>query len=322
VPTGGHNNIPSGGISDVERIEMQYPFLYFTRNHNPDGGGFGQFNGGNGSHRVVLAYGSTDLSVDFKPYGGIPQGAVGLFGGYPAGTGGYRAVFEAENVLDRLAAGEAYPTNPDAILEDDWGKTWLPDGHPGRVHIAEGWLVTDFVQGGGGYGDPLDRSVDAVVRDIREGLITRRAADLIYGVCVGPDGGADLETTSQRRQQIRDERRRESRRPTHPTRTLDNVGRVILEVHPTLHVVEAPEGERFRCVRCACDLGPRTGNYKTYALRRDRDMQALSGRALPSGEAYIGVIREYACPGCATLLQVDVFCPQVGGEEDWWDIRV
>ena len=25
-------NIPSGGISDIERIEMQYPFVYFTRN--------------------------------------------------------------------------------------------------------------------------------------------------------------------------------------------------------------------------------------------------------------------------------------------------
>src|SRR4026207_2307459 len=41
VNTGGHMNIPSAGISDVERIEMQYPFLYFTRSHNPDGRGFG-----------------------------------------------------------------------------------------------------------------------------------------------------------------------------------------------------------------------------------------------------------------------------------------
>jgi N-methylhydantoinase B/oxoprolinase/acetone carboxylase alpha subunit len=49
VNTGGHMNIPSAGISDVERIEMQYPFLYFTRSHNPDGSGFGQNRGGLGS---------------------------------------------------------------------------------------------------------------------------------------------------------------------------------------------------------------------------------------------------------------------------------
>jgi len=39
VNTGGHMNIPSAGTSDVERIEMQYPFLYFTRSHNCDGVG-------------------------------------------------------------------------------------------------------------------------------------------------------------------------------------------------------------------------------------------------------------------------------------------
>ena len=33
VPTGGQTNIPSGGISDVERIELQYPFLYLGRRH-------------------------------------------------------------------------------------------------------------------------------------------------------------------------------------------------------------------------------------------------------------------------------------------------
>ncbi len=40
------------------------------------------------------------------------------------------------------------------------------------------------------------------------------------------------------------------------------------------------------------------------------------------GRVKMGVIREYACPGCAALLQADVYCPEVGGEEDWWDIRV
>jgi N-methylhydantoinase B len=325
VHTGGHNNIPSGGISDVERTEMQYPFLYFTRNHNPDGGGFGQFNGGSGSHRVVLAYGSADLSVDFKPYGGIPQGAVGLFGGYPAGSGGVRALFEAEHVVERLGGGESYPTDPDAIVDGGWGKVWLPNGNPGRVPIKDGWIVTDFVQGGGGYGDPLDRPEEAVVADVRQGLTTARSAHLVYGVCL-VDGesetGFDRAATVARRQAIREERRLESRPPAQAPRFIHDAQPVALHPHPVLDLVDTLDGERFRCVRCACDLGPRASNYKTYALRRDRDMHSLSGRPLPSGEPYMGVIREYACPGCATLLQVDVYCPQLGGEEDWWDIRV
>ena len=75
VNTGGHMNIPSGGISDVERIEMQYPLLYFTRNHNMDGPGAGKYRGGLGSFRVTMVYGSQDFTNDYKPYGGIPQGA-------------------------------------------------------------------------------------------------------------------------------------------------------------------------------------------------------------------------------------------------------
>ena len=95
VNTGGHMNIPSAGISDIERIEMQYPFLYFTRSHNPDGSGFGQYRGGLGSYRIYLIYGSKDCSVDYKPYGGVAQGGFGLGGGYPTGIGATRVMIEA-----------------------------------------------------------------------------------------------------------------------------------------------------------------------------------------------------------------------------------
>ena len=71
VNTGGHMNIPSAGISDIERIEMQYPFLYFTRSHNPDGSGFGQYRGGLGSYRIYLIYGSKGCRGDSTPYGGV-----------------------------------------------------------------------------------------------------------------------------------------------------------------------------------------------------------------------------------------------------------
>ena len=94
VNTGGHMNIPSGGISDIERTEMQYPLLYFARNQfEEDGSGFGKFRGGLGSYKIFIVYGSRDFSIDYKPYGGIPQGAFGLFGGYPVGSGGLRALF-------------------------------------------------------------------------------------------------------------------------------------------------------------------------------------------------------------------------------------
>ena len=112
VNTGGHMNIPSAGISDIERIEMQYPFLYFNRSHNPDGSGFGQHRGGLGSYRIYLIYGSQDCSVDYKPYGGVAQGGFGLCGGYPTGIGATRVMIEAGlAMLDRVRAGE-HPDRP------------------------------------------------------------------------------------------------------------------------------------------------------------------------------------------------------------------
>ena len=53
-----------------------------------------------------MIYGSQDTTVNYMPYGGIPEGA-GLFGGFPAGVGGARAVFHTEgpSVLDRLREG-------------------------------------------------------------------------------------------------------------------------------------------------------------------------------------------------------------------------
>ena len=44
--------------------------------------------------------------------------------------------------------------------------------------------------------------------------------------------------------------------------------------------------------------------------------------ALPSGEPYIGEYHEYSCPGCQVQLQVDLFCPPMGGDPILWDTRI
>ena len=316
VPTGGHPNIPSGGISDVERIEMQYPFAYFSRRHLPDGGGFGRWNGGNASERLYRVVGSKDLSVDFKPYGGMPHGAFGLFGGYPAGTGGIRSLFEP------LDGDSAYPTDPDALVTGGIARPSVPGGAPHRVAIPEGWWVTDFVQGGGGYGDPLDREPDRVAADVRQGLVTARSADLIYGVVLRTDGAADPAATATRRDAIRAERRTGvAAEPAPSFRSRTWTARV--RPHEYLEIARGDAGETaVRCVRCGTALCAADANYKRHALRRDRDLGDLSGRPMPDGKPYLGVYREYACPGCATLLQVDLFCPSLGGDEDLWDMRI
>jgi N-methylhydantoinase B len=323
VPSGGQANIPSGGISDVERIELQYPFVYLGRNHLSDGGGAGRWIGGAGTTRLALVHGSTDLTVDVVPYAGLPHGAAGLFGGYPTGLGGIRAMLEPSSVFPaRLARGDG-PTTAAEALAGGWATIVQPAGH-GRAHVPEGWLISDFTQGGGGFGDPLDREPERVARDVSRRLVTLRAARLLHGVVLDATGAVDEAATDRERAAIR-AARLGGRAPAHAVADRQAPTREgAIRFHPVLEAGPAERGGPgdIRCVRCGATLGPADGDYKRGAARRDRPLEELGGRPMPDGSTYLAVLREYACPGCATLLAVDVWSEGLGGDQDLWDIEL
>lgn len=320
VATGGQANIPSGGISDVERIEVQYPFLYFSRNHNPDGGGSGRYQGGNGSARLLMVRGSADLSVDFAPYAGLPHGAYGLFGGYPVGTGGIRAILRPGSDLQaRLASGD-YPVTPAEAIDDGWAQIDPGPERPGRIAVPEGSLIADFVQGGGGYGDPLDREPERVAADVATGIVTTSSAERQYGVVLDAAGEVDSTRTERRRAEIRAARR--GGRAVTATQG-DEGWDPVRRIHEHIELGRMADGTMsHRCRRCLTGLGPATENYKHGAIRTDRPLADLAPTPMPDGSPFLATLHEYACPGCGTLLQVDVYCRDLGGEEDLWDIHV
>ena len=53
--------------------------------------------------------------------------------------------------------------------------------------------------GGGGFGDPLARRATCVVTDVARGLVSREAAERVYGVILDSDGGLDEHGTKSRR---------------------------------------------------------------------------------------------------------------------------
>ena len=315
VHCGGNMNIPSGGISDVERIEMQYPFLYFTRNFHRDGGAPGKYAGGTGSFRIYMIYGSQDCSVSYRPYSRMPEG-VGLAGGHPAGIGGIRAIFETAGspIMPRLRSG-SYPTQPEEIESGEWGSVNHPKEMHGRVPLPEFCIVADFVPGGSGYGDPLDREPDRVARDVRVGIVSPCVANEVYGVVLRRENyPPDREATAKRRREIRDHRLREGKAHAGSTSGLSESIRGLagwketLRFHEVLAVMQHKAVQVIGCVRCGHLFCQAKDNYKRFALRRARDLLELAHRTVPSGESYIGGYYEYYCPGCATLLQVDTFC--------------
>lgn len=54
-------------------------------------------------------------------------------------------------------------------------------------HPRQGDVAEFYSAGGGGYGDPLERAVEAVVADVAAGLLSVENAREEYGVVVDPD---------------------------------------------------------------------------------------------------------------------------------------
>lgn len=72
----------------------------------------------------------------------------------------------------------------------------------------------------------------------------------------------------------------------------------------------------MKCRKCGHGLGPATENYKTHALIHERQLNAL-GPTYSDTQRF--VFREFYCPGCATLLCVDM---TLKGSPILWDTQV
>ena len=70
----------------------------------------------------------------------------------------------------------------------------------GRYDLHSGEKVVSITPGGGGYGDPLERDVLAVLDDYRESRITLDAATADYGVVI-IGGAVDEAATAKTRQE-------------------------------------------------------------------------------------------------------------------------
>ena len=161
----------------AEVLETAYPLRVERYELRPDSGGAGEFRGGLGLRRDISPVGH-DATVSLltdrrktRPYG--------LEGGEP-GARGELGLIDGDDE-------EALP-----------GKTSLT--------VREGRTLSIRTPGGGGYGDPLDRDPDAVLRDVRLGKLSRDAAREAYGVALAERDDA-LVVDGDETERIRGERR-------------------------------------------------------------------------------------------------------------------
>jgi acetone carboxylase gamma subunit len=90
-------------------------------------------------------------------------------------------------------------------------------------------------------------------------------------------------------------------------------------INEYLEIVGSGSQARVRC-RCGYDVGPATENYKLHILQRESPVQRAGPWVDPHG---IGgdrfVCREFYCPGCVTLLDVEI---AQRDEPILWDARL
>ena len=80
---------------------------------------------------------------------------------------------------------------------------------------------------------------------------------------------------------------------------------------------EIDENKNIRCLKCGNSFCEATKNYKEYALKTEVAGKKL-GKHFVQDPIFV-VYHEYYCPGCTTLLDVDVL-PR--GEPPLWDIQI
>ena len=172
----GNNVVAGYERSDFPRIfpaevaETQYPLRVETTELVPNSGGPGRRRGGLGLRRVIrIMCENAVLTTNLEP---SVYPSTGLFGGASAGT-----VYEVNVTRNgrRLDLGSVN------------GKTV---GFP----LERGDVVEQTTTTGAGYGDPLTREVELVLRDVSNAYITEDHARAAYGVVVR-GGSVDLEAT-------------------------------------------------------------------------------------------------------------------------------
>ncbi|MBI4182500.1 MAG: hydantoinase B/oxoprolinase family protein [Proteobacteria bacterium] len=163
--------------SSVEITEVEHPLQFLAYEFLPDRGGAGRFRGGapfRRDYRLTADEAVLQIRNDrhmFAPYG--------LCGGKPGGR--------SRNILNPGLKGGAEMTAKVTRT------------------IRKGDVFRYEMAGAGGWGDPLEREPEKVLRDVRNGFVSAAAARADYGVVIrgGARPAVDESATAAERKRLR-----------------------------------------------------------------------------------------------------------------------
>ena len=206
---------PEGDMGDMEIWELLEPLVYLGREILPGSGGAGKYRGGNGWQSLRLGWGAKEWTM-FVAGAGVMATDCGLMGGYPAAAG-YRFTAYDTDIKERIEKRLPLPLGADVdpdhpTYEENMNAKVL---HRDRQAVStqeefgDYDVIMNYLRGGPGFGDPLDRRPEDVEADLNEKYILPRYATSVYGCVFTEENGefkVDHEKTAKKRKEIRKKR--------------------------------------------------------------------------------------------------------------------
>lgn len=209
---------PEGDMGDMEIWELAEPLIYLGRSIKPNTAGYGKYRGGSGYESLRMVWGAKDWTMFFMG-NGFMSSDCGLMGGYPAASG-YRFEAHGTDIKERIEKRLPIPTGGDPDPDNPYYESVMKAREIIRDKqaittetIFENYdLYLNYLRGGPGFGDPLERKPSMIQDDLNEGHLLPKYAESVYGAIVRQDEKGqyivDEEATQKRREQIRKERLR------------------------------------------------------------------------------------------------------------------
>jgi acetone carboxylase, alpha subunit len=197
--------------AEQEVMEEEVPFMQLVAKRLVrDNMGFGKFTGGMGYEMIVASEGSPHWGFMTVTSGSKFSSIYGMFGGYGCGTYPL-AMVKGVNVYDAIREdGTKFDLSMEKVMNEqpfEGGK--YSTSHMGlQFDVAKDGELYMISQGaGGGYGDPLERDPEAVVKDAELNRVSAEVARNVFAVVYDETTfRLDAEATAELRTQSRKDR--------------------------------------------------------------------------------------------------------------------
>lgn len=292
---------PRPHIPNVEYNEIHGPMLFLYRSYFPDSGGDGEHRGGRAAGTAWTPHGVDRLRCSLTSHGVEVPISYGQFGGWPGDCSRAMIIHESD-VWNRYENDElplplediCEPIDLDAI----GGRVQVLEAKQDEMPLYPGDIVQYTWQGGGAYGDPLQRSVDSVVADVEAGTISAERALQFYGVVPGEDPSV----TSDRRETLRKARLTQANPPLESS-SASQPGNLLCCFGSGMLLTRTEErGMQLEC-ECGHTFCGSEDNWKNYAAYHSKEEKELpKGIKLHSTMELV----EYLCPSCGRRHGFDV----------------